>query len=66
MRWSFWPVSITLHVALAIAAFIVPLMAEVAPPDTGTDAHTICADENSAGSPRPLSRRHLACEPRHR
>ncbi len=32
MRWSFWPVSITVHVALAIAAFVVPLMAEVAPP----------------------------------
>ena len=32
MRWSFWPVSITLHVALAIAAFVVPLMAAVEPP----------------------------------
>src|SRR3954467_4824150 len=32
MRWSFWPVSITLHVALAIAAFVVPLVADVAPP----------------------------------
>ncbi len=39
MRWSFWPVSITVHVALAIAAFIVPLMAEVAPP-TPAPMHT--------------------------
>jgi protein TonB len=39
MRWSFWPVSITLHVALAIAAFIVPLLAEVAPP-TPAPMHT--------------------------
>jgi protein TonB len=39
MRWSFWPVSITLHVALAIAALIVPLMAEVIPP-TPAPMHT--------------------------
>jgi len=39
MRWSFWPVSITLHVALALAAFIVPLIAEVAPP-TPAPMHT--------------------------
>ncbi len=32
MRWSFWPVSITLHIALGIAALVVPLVAEVAPP----------------------------------
>ena len=32
MRWSFWPVSITVHVAIAIAVLIVPLMAEVEPP----------------------------------
>lgn len=32
MRWSFWPVSITLHVALGIAAFVVPLVADVTPP----------------------------------
>ena len=32
MRWSFWPVSITLHVCLGVAVLIVPLVAEVAPP----------------------------------
>jgi len=32
MRWSFWPVSITLHIALGIAALVVPLLADVAPP----------------------------------
>ena len=32
MRWSFWPVSITVHVAVAIAVLIVPLLAEVQPP----------------------------------
>ena len=32
MRWSFWPVSITLHIALGIAVFVVPLVAEVTPP----------------------------------
>jgi periplasmic protein TonB len=29
MRWSFWPVSITLHVIAVFALFIVPLTAEV-------------------------------------
>ena len=32
MRWSFWPVSITVHVAIGIAVLIVPLVAEVEPP----------------------------------
>jgi protein TonB len=32
MRWSFWPVSITLHIALGIAAFVVPLVADATPP----------------------------------
>ena len=32
MRWSFWPVSITFHMALGIAAFVVPLVADVTPP----------------------------------
>src|SRR5262245_50205723 len=32
MRWSFWPVSITVHVAIGIAVLIAPLMAEVEPP----------------------------------
>jgi len=32
MRWSFWPVSITVHIALGIAAFVVPLVAEEPPP----------------------------------
>ena len=32
MRWSFWPVSITAHVAIAIAVLIVPLLADVQPP----------------------------------
>lgn len=32
MRWSFWPVSITLHVIALFAMFIVPLTAEVSWP----------------------------------
>jgi protein TonB len=32
MRWSFWPVSITLHVVAVIAMLIVPLTAEVSWP----------------------------------
>lgn len=32
MRWSFWPVSITVHVAIGVAVLIVPLLAEVQPP----------------------------------
>jgi periplasmic protein TonB len=32
MRWSFWPVSITVHVVIGIAVLIVPLLAEVQPP----------------------------------
>jgi periplasmic protein TonB len=32
MRWSFWPVSITVHVVLGVAAFVVPLVADVTPP----------------------------------
>lgn len=32
MRWSFWPVSITVHVALGIAVLIAPLLAEVQAP----------------------------------
>jgi protein TonB len=32
MRWSFWPVSITFHVAAACAMLIVPLTAEVSWP----------------------------------
>ena len=32
MRWSFWPVSITVHIAIAIAVLMVPLLAEVQPP----------------------------------
>src|SRR5690349_4239857 len=32
MRWSFWPVSITVHVIIGIAVLIVPLVAEVQPP----------------------------------
>jgi len=32
MRWSFWPVSITVHVALGIAVLIAPLLAEVPAP----------------------------------
>lgn len=32
MRWSMWPVSITVHVVLVTAALIVPLTAGVAPP----------------------------------
>ena len=32
MRWSFWPVSITFHIALGIVAFVVPLVADVTPP----------------------------------
>jgi periplasmic protein TonB len=32
MRWSFWPVSITAHIVIGIAVFVVPLLAEVQPP----------------------------------
>ena len=32
MRWSFWPVSITVHVALGVAVLIAPLLAEVQAP----------------------------------
>jgi protein TonB len=32
MRWSFWPVSITVHIALGISVLIAPLLAEVPPP----------------------------------
>ena len=32
MRWSFWPVSISLHVLIGVSVFIVPLLAEVQPP----------------------------------
>jgi periplasmic protein TonB len=32
MRWSFWPVSISVHVVIGIAVLIVPLLAEVQPP----------------------------------
>ena len=32
MRWSFWPVSITLHVMVGITVLVVPLLAEVTPP----------------------------------
>jgi periplasmic protein TonB len=32
MRWSFWPVSITVHIAVGIAVLIVPLLAEVQAP----------------------------------
>ena len=32
MRWSFWPVSITVHVCLGVAVLIVPLMADVSAP----------------------------------
>jgi periplasmic protein TonB len=32
MRWSFWPVSITTHIVVGIAVFVVPLLAEVQPP----------------------------------
>jgi len=33
MRWSFWPVSITTHIVIGIAVFVVPLLAEVQPPN---------------------------------
>lgn len=42
MRWSFWPVSITLHVGIGIAAFVVPLLAEVTPPHPAP-LHTLLA-----------------------
>ena len=32
MRWSFWPVSITVHVALGIFVLVAPLLAEVQAP----------------------------------
>ncbi len=42
MRWSFWPVSITLHVAIGIAVFVVPLLADVTPPPPAP-LHTLLA-----------------------
>jgi periplasmic protein TonB len=42
MRWSFWPVSITLHVGIGIAVFVVPLVAEVTPPPPAP-LHTLLA-----------------------
>src|SRR3954468_16029178 len=50
MRWSFWPVSITLHVALAIAAFVVPLVADVAPP-TPAPIHPVLAPTRTVPVP---------------
>jgi protein TonB len=32
MRWSFWPVSIALHIVLGVAVFVVPLLATEQPP----------------------------------
>ena len=40
MRWSFWPVSITLHVLLGISVLMVPLLAEV-PPPTPAPLHSV-------------------------
>jgi periplasmic protein TonB len=42
MRWSFWPVSITLHVGVGIAVLVVPLVAEVTPPHPAP-LHTLLA-----------------------
>jgi len=50
MRWSFWPVSITLHVGLAIAAFVVPLVADVAPP-TPAPIHPVLAPTRTVPVP---------------
>jgi periplasmic protein TonB len=50
MRWSFWPVSITLHVALGIAVLVVPLLAEVTPPPPAP-LHTLLAPTKTVPVP---------------
>lgn len=50
MRWSFWPVSITLHVALGVAAFVVPLVADVTPP-TPAPIHMFVASTKTVPVP---------------
>jgi len=53
MRWSFWPVSITLHIALAIAAFVVPLIADVTPP-TPAPLHTLLTPTKTVPVPETV------------
>jgi protein TonB len=53
MRWSFWPVSITLHVALGIAAFVVPLVADVTPP-TPAPIHMFLAPTKTVPVPETV------------
>jgi len=53
MRWSFWPVSITLHVALGIAVFIVPLVAEVTPP-VPAPLHTVLTPTKTVPVPETV------------
>jgi periplasmic protein TonB len=62
MRWSFWPVSITTHIVIGIAVFVVPLLAEVQPP-TPAPIHSAFAPiktvpvPESVASSTPASRR---------
>lgn len=53
MRWSFWPVSITLHVALGIAVLVVPLLADVAPP-TPAPIHMFLAPTKTVPVPEEV------------
>jgi periplasmic protein TonB len=53
MRWSFWPVSITLHVALGLAAFVVPLVADVTPP-TPAPIHMFLAPTKTVPVPQEV------------
>ncbi len=53
MRWSFWPVSITVHIALAIAAFVVPLVADVTPP-TPAPIHMFLAPTKTVPVPETV------------
>lgn len=53
MRWSFWPVSITFHIALGLAAFVVPLVADVAPP-TPAPIHTFLTPTKTVPVPETV------------
>jgi protein TonB len=50
MRWSFWPVSITVHIALGITVLIAPLLAEVQPP-VPAPLHPLFAATNTVPIP---------------
>jgi len=53
MRWSFWPVSITFHIALGIAAFVVHLVADVTPP-TPAPIHMVLPSTKTVPVPEQM------------